>query len=414
MLPAVVLSVVSAERFLSHYEAKAQQERARICAAALVPGPNGDLSASASRLGDRFDRLIAVATLDRFGNVETVYPDRTTRRRAVQAVLDSVERTATIASPVDGAPIRVRGVVVPLNGSDSPVAREALIVLVADSYGRAVMGAGVVLTVALFLVSAFVSVRMRQWFEVRIASPLRAMGRVIADPKHPSLPLPISATAQWSETRDIVLRLEELSGRVAREDERFRQLESRTRYRIRETEAGFDRKLRYAHRRATLDVLTGLHNRMFLEEDLEPMFTNHQAAGRDLAAIMIDVDHFKQFNDSQGHPRGDALLSFVGSLLRGALRPTDQAIRYGGDEFLVLLPGTDSRQAGCVADRIRKLFGQYAKSQAKGEKLTLSAGVASLRADAPVNGQQLIAKADAALYAAKRGGKNAVANFRAA
>ena len=105
---------------------------------------------------------------------------------------------------------------------------------------------------------------------------------------------------------------------------------------------------------------------------------------------------------------GDTLLRLVGNLLGGAIRPEDHAVRYGGDEFLLLLPDTNSQQAGAIAERLVRLFAQYTMPLGRGCDLSISAGVASIQADAVGSGQALVARADAALYAAKRRGKNTV------
>ena len=128
-----------------------------------------------------------------------------------------------------------------------------------------------------------------------------------------------------------------------------------------------------------------------------------------MSAVLIDLDNFKIHNDTHGHQAGDQMLEFVGALLKGSIRPEDFAIRYGGDEFVLLLPSCDAQQAGTLAERILKLFGQYARRMGKASNVSLSAGVASIKSDGARSGLELIAQADTALYAAKRIGKNTVA-----
>jgi len=129
----------------------------------------------------------------------------------------------------------------------------------------------------------------------------------------------------------------------------------------------------------------------------------------DLAVVMIDVDNFKTHNDTLGHQAGDELLRFVGDLLRGSIRPSDHAIRYGGDEFALLLLNVDKRHACIIVERIVKLFAQYAATLGETTTVSLSAGVATMKGDKCHDPQGLLAHADAALYKAKRGGKNTVA-----
>ena len=119
---------------------------------------------------------------------------------------------------------------------------------------------------------------------------------------------------------------------------------------------------------------------------------------------MLDVDHFKKYNDEHGHQAGDEVLVRLGSMLREKIRAYDCAARYGGEEFLVMLSGTDKAAATAVAERIHERFG--AESFAGG-RVTVSIGVAEY----PMDGDKVeivIARADAALYDAKRAGRDRV------
>lgn len=161
-------------------------------------------------------------------------------------------------------------------------------------------------------------------------------------------------------------------------------------------------------KRSWQDPLTRLGNRHLLEERLEDLVAAEITSGRDLALVMFDIDHFKQHNDTQGHAAGDDLLRFLGDLLQGGMREQDIGIRYGGDEFVVLLPNVAPHEAAALADRIVRLFAQHASTLGTKPAPTLSAGVASMRHCAVINGRELMAQADAALYEAKRSGKNCV------
>ncbi|GEM_PF-6766979 len=166
---------------------------------------------------------------------------------------------------------------------------------------------------------------------------------------------------------------------------------------------------RRAEREALTDPLTGLYNRRALERQIPELLERVQSAGQDLCLIMLDVDHFKAFNDRHGHPAGDRLLAFVGTLLRATLRRgTDQAFRYGGDEFLAVLPDTTACQAHDVARRLVSLFMQWARTlehQGRPDLMPgLSAGVAALREHRAGSWEKLLQLADQALYWAKRHG----------
>ena len=158
-------------------------------------------------------------------------------------------------------------------------------------------------------------------------------------------------------------------------------------------------------RLSTTDGLTGLFNRRHLDATLDTEW--HRAARNHdpLSVLMFDVDHFKIFNDMHGHDQGDRVLCRVAAIFRDTLRGHDVACRYGGEEFLAILPATPSKGAMAVAERLRA---GVAASEVDGLKVTISVGVASvpqLAADSP---KRLLELADAALYEAKRAGRDRV------
>lgn len=159
---------------------------------------------------------------------------------------------------------------------------------------------------------------------------------------------------------------------------------------------------------AELDELTGLYNRRRLQSDLGRAIGARSADDRPVAFAMVDVDHFKTFNDTHGHPAGDVALREVAALLRASLRDSDVAYRFGGEEFSVLLPGTGADEARLVAERIRSSVEGRAfpgEEALPGGRLTVSVGLAvGARGDA----RALVEAADAALYEAKRAGRNRV------
>ncbi|KQQ45293.1 diguanylate cyclase [Duganella sp. Leaf126] len=158
------------------------------------------------------------------------------------------------------------------------------------------------------------------------------------------------------------------------------------------------------------DALTGLYNRAWLNDVLPRLTTTAHSTGAPLALIMIDLDHFKRFNDSHGHLAGDQALRAAAQVLSGALRPTDFAVRYGGEEMMVLLPDTSGPMAVAVAERLCERMQQaqvFADMRLPLPHITASFGVATL--EARQNEQDLIASADAALYRAKELGRNQVA-----
>ncbi|MGX6602664.1 diguanylate cyclase [Micromonosporaceae bacterium Da 78-11] len=145
------------------------------------------------------------------------------------------------------------------------------------------------------------------------------------------------------------------------------------------------------------DELTGLPNRRAWTDELPKVLENARHFGNPVSVAMMDLDHFKSFNDAYGHPAGDRLLKEAAAAWHGGLRGSDILARYGGEEFIVLLPGADIEQALMVMERV---LGMTPSAQ------TFSSGVATW--DAEETSDELIARADAALYRAKRGGRNRV------
>ena len=163
---------------------------------------------------------------------------------------------------------------------------------------------------------------------------------------------------------------------------------------------------------ATHDVLTGLINRGRVLEILQLEIARSERELRPLAVLMVDLDHFKRINDAHGHQAGDAVLREASRRMTAAMRQYDSPGRYGGEEFLIVLPGCDGR-AGCMqAERIREAFAcQPFDTGAELVTMTCSIGVSSRDACAAGDANRLIHEADEALYAAKRDGRNRVAQF---
>ena len=158
------------------------------------------------------------------------------------------------------------------------------------------------------------------------------------------------------------------------------------------------------------DPLTSLSNRLRLREDLQVLQSRAERYGHSYAAVLCDVDFFKAYNDRYGHIAGDDVLRQVAATISSGLRTGDTAYRYGGEEFLVVLPEQDAEAAVAITDRLRQAVEDLGIPHADGGAggvLTISAGVAVSTGAGDADG--LLKAADEALYAAKSGGRNRVA-----
>jgi diguanylate cyclase (GGDEF)-like protein len=160
-------------------------------------------------------------------------------------------------------------------------------------------------------------------------------------------------------------------------------------------------------RNAMIDGLTSLYNRRWIEESLPRFINRYGRSKQPLAVLIMDVDHFKKFNDTYGHPAGDRVLISVATTLKNSLRPTDYVARYGGEEFLVILPDTDMEGAVTAAERLRLAVSETTVTTTEGAALprvTISLGGALFEMGYTMT--SLIAAADTALYQSKHNGRN--------
>jgi diguanylate cyclase (GGDEF)-like protein len=158
--------------------------------------------------------------------------------------------------------------------------------------------------------------------------------------------------------------------------------------------------------RSQMDALTQLHNRRRLDEDLNAECKRCVRYGRPLAFVMLDVDHFKAFNDAHGHPQADVVLQEVAAVISGSVRATDSAYRYGGEEFCILLRETDGPAAMQFAERLRQSL-ELRFANGITPSVTASFGVAEFAPDVQMP-RALVEAADAAMYESKRAGRNRV------
>jgi diguanylate cyclase (GGDEF)-like protein len=165
-----------------------------------------------------------------------------------------------------------------------------------------------------------------------------------------------------------------------------------------------------AQHHSLTDSLTGLYNRRFFDKALQTEFRRHQRSGSQFSLIMIDVDHFKMYNDRYGHLTGDECLrKIAGALTSVVVRTTDIVARYGGEEFVVILPETHLAGAVILARHISEAVRGLALPHSGSdicEVVTVSLGIATATDHVLSSGDQLVALADQALYRAKNNGRN--------
>ncbi|KGM40809.1 hypothetical protein JY96_14190 [Aquabacterium sp. NJ1] len=251
--------------------------------------------------------------------------------------------------------------------------------------------------------------RLRFWFAVAFSLTVYAIhiGGVMMVPAfNPRLILPIALLIGAT----MVFTL--MANYALERDERRQYLLSLRRKHLLQDLGEVQQRLQQLSR---MDTLTGLFNRRHFQQYLEQTWQRAQYDQTPVAVLMLDVDHFKQYNDRYGHPVGDQCLMQVAHAMQDSLRrPGDLVARYGGEEFIAVLPGADKDTAHQAAERIREAIikqGIVHEASATAAMVTASIGVVSCRAREGVQEQDLIAAADSALYKAKQAGRNQVVSL---
>lgn len=218
----------------------------------------------------------------------------------------------------------------------------------------------------------------------------------------------IGSSIAETRTRVLTSRMEADQARL--EAERARLEASLLKLRSAELEAEKHRLEAHSEeldRRANEDALTRLWNRRYLEDRLPQLFAQAADAGRPLSVAIADIDHFKTINDRYGHAAGDRVLCRVATLLKSACRPEDLIARIGGEEFIIVLDGSNLQAASAISERLRRSFETALWNELHPElRVTVSFGVSDNATVA--DPRELLAEADSRLYEAKRGGRNQV------
>ena len=230
--------------------------------------------------------------------------------------------------------------------------------------------------------------------------------------------IPIILVTALNEAEDVVQGLESGADDYISKPYNFRELEARVRamLRIKFLQDELDQKnqeLEEANKRlkklSITDGLTELFNHRHVHQLLRDEFERSRRTGESIAVAMMDLDRFKAVNDTYGHPTGDVILYETARIIRDTAREIDMPGRYGGEEFIAILPDTDEEAAGAFAERVRHAVEAHLFRDGETEvRMTVSCGVASFPAEGVDSPEALLKAADEALYQAKNGGRNQV------
>jgi two-component system cell cycle response regulator len=198
--------------------------------------------------------------------------------------------------------------------------------------------------------------------------------------------------------------------KVKRENETLREQVEKAMQELQVKNGQLQESLQRMEQMAATDPLTSLYNRRHFNRVLEQLFSEAQRFDTDLSCVMIDLDGYKQLNDTCGHQVGDQLLISAGKVINANLRRMDVAARYGGDEFVLLLPKAHTAEAAGVAQRIREeYFLASAAVLNRKDGVRMSVGIGSVTQSLSTSSDQLVAAADQALYQAKGAGRDRIA-----
>ena len=237
--------------------------------------------------------------------------------------------------------------------------------------------------------------------------------RIKADPQLPFIPI-ILVTAR-DTTQDKVAGLDAGADDYLTKPINFPELEARVRsmLRIKKLQDEIERQNRELERLSISDGLTGLYNHRHIHALLNEEFERAGRTGERLTVAMFDLDRFKSVNDTHGHQAGDRVLEQFADILRESAREIDRLGRYGGEEFMVLLPDTSIDDAEVFVERVRREVARHPFNIGRSEplRMTTSAGIATYPHERINSPETLVRVADEALYAAKTSGRNLVVRF---
>lgn len=227
--------------------------------------------------------------------------------------------------------------------------------------------------------------------------------------------IPIIVVTARDSTEDKVTGLDAGADDYLTKPINFPELEARVRsmLRIKRLQDQLEEKNRELEKLSISDGLTGLFNHRHLHEILAEEYERSRRTGEPVSLVMFDLDRFKHVNDTYGHQAGDRVLMELADILRESAREIDKLGRYGGEEFMAILPGSDPDAGSTFASRVREMVeNQRFEIQAEAPlRMTISAGVATFPQDGADSPRRLVHQADLALYSAKKTGRNRVVRF---
>ncbi len=319
-----------------------------------------------------------------------------------------VPGTPVFHAPSDEAPVFL-DVTYPINirgeGDDDSGSRPSMLVgyvrtgMVANYWQRTMAGK-LDLVIGVGILAAVFAVPLGFMLVRRIVAPLDGLAGAMLRFSHGKLDIRSPVVR-----RDEIGRLSAAFNLMADQHQQIHERLVRTNAELEERVAYRTRQLREL---ASREPLTGLYNRRHFNEMLDRQFSEAVRYNSDLSCLMIDLDEFKAANDVFGHLVGDELLVLAAGTIVGQLRTADLAARYGGDEFIILLPQTDAENSRFLAERIVERFSSELAERFPKVQISMSVGIANLQLLEPKDAESLIRFADRALYDAKKAGKNCI------
>jgi diguanylate cyclase (GGDEF)-like protein len=249
-------------------------------------------------------------------------------------------------------------------------------------------------------------VPVHYWIEKTFKRPLRELTEMLKGHRAGDTAIDDLSTITGA-ARPVAEVSQELLRDLRLERKKIAELEHEMSERIAHRTEALERMVGSLRQQATRDALTGLYNRRMLDQYLPQLIETCRQDNNDLCVLTIDVDYFKQLNDTLGHAEGDALLRSIGQLIRSTIRQNDAAFRCGGDEFLIVLPATSSEAATSLANRLTSLVDGLTQTLRINPKPGLSIGQSRLSTISEPTSDALLSEADRALYEEKSRRKRA-------